>query len=528
MYSVIIVDDESSVRERVVGFLERKKDEYKIIGTYENGYDALLGGVPLEPDLIITDIKMPFINGLELIQRAKQELPLVQAIIISGYDDFDFAKQAIDLGVIGYISKPVTFEEIENALAKAKTELDKKLNVDKDIKDLQAKSESVLKIVQSDDLNKLVTLKTLPNNFAEKLQGDKIDVDKENIAFAVFDPDEDEDSLSYEDSELVNFYLEQYIAEEFSSYVYYVFDNGASRSLFFGSDHPFDKLEIQGRFARIIAKIRKTCGVPLSVGVSEFASKENITSFRKIYRHAKWTLEYRTVIGTNITLFYSDLEGAKNSNVGKVDENEFKGIAYAILYGKDEDAKLHTEKMIDTISSISFKDSYFLIVNNLLDSILKSCVSIDKLYSTYLPHIAIVNQLFGCKNAEATKDCFDELIDKVIAINDEQRTTGVDEAYEHIQHFIDSNFSQSTLSLDDVANELGYSVSYISAILKRHDTSFTKYLTQARMEKAKVLLADPQNKLITIANEIGYDDPYYFSHCFKKYTGVSPLEYRKS
>lgn len=142
--------------------------------------------------------------------------------------------------------------------------------------------------------------------------------------------------------------------------------------------------------------------------------------------------------------------------------------------------------------------------------------------------MAIVNRLFGCKNSEATKDCFDELIDKVIAINDEQRTTGVDEAYDHVQHFIDTNFQQSDLSLDDVANELGYSVSYISAILKRHDTSFTKYLTQVRMEKAKVLLADPNNKLITIANEIGYDDPYYFSHCFKKYSGMSPLEYRKS
>lgn len=371
MYNVIIVDDESSVRERVIGFLERKKDEYKIIGIYENGYDALLGGVPLGPDLIITDIKMPFINGLELIKRAKQELPLVQAIIISGYDDFDYAKQAIDLGVIGYISKPVTFEEIENALGKAKSELDKKLNVDKNIKDLQAKSESVLKIVQSDDLNKLVTLKTLPTNFAEKLKGDGIDVNKENLAFAVFDPDEDEDSLSYEESELVNFYLDQYVADEFAGYVYYVFDNGSGRSMFFGSDKPFDKLGIQARFARIIAKIHKTCGVPLSVGISEFAAKENITSFRKIYRHAKWTLEYRTVIGTNVTLFYSDLEGAKNQSVGKVDENEYKTIAYAILYGKDEDAKLSTEKMIETISSINYKDSYFLIVNNLLDSILK-------------------------------------------------------------------------------------------------------------------------------------------------------------
>ena len=70
-------------------------------------------------------------------------------------------------------------------------------------------------------------------------------------------------------------------------------------------------------------------------------------------------------------------------------------------------------------------------------------------------------------------------------------------------------------------------MSYISAILKKNNTSFTKYLTEVRMEKAKILLANPENKLLTIANQVGYEDAYYFSHCFKKYTGISPLEYRK-
>ena len=184
--------------------------------------------------------------------------------------------------------------------------------------------------------------------------------------------------------------------------------------------------------------------------------------------------------------------------------------------------------MIDTISSIEYKDSYFLIANNLLDAILKSCTAIDKLYASYMPHVAIVNRIYGSKSPDTTKQYFNELVDKVIAINQDQRTSGIDEAYEHIRQYIESHYSKSTLSLDDLANELGYSVSYISAIFKRNDSSFTKYLTTVRMEQAKLLLANPENKLVTIANEIGYDDPYYFSHCFKKYFGVSPLEYRKS
>ena len=321
MYNVIIVDDEATVRNRLLGFLKRHEDEFKVIGTYENGYDAMIGGIPLEPDLIITDIKMPFITGLELIKQAKQELPLIQAIIVSGYDDFDFAKQAIDLGVVGYISKPVTFEEISDALSKAKTELDKKYSIDKNIKDLQERNESVLKMVQSDDLNKLTTLKSIPVNFRAQLKADGIRIDDPYVLFAIFDSDQDEDELSFEDSELVNYYLGQYIGEEFAGYSSTVFKSGNAISVLIGSATLFNKEELQARFARVIAKIKRTCEVSFSAGVSDFGVTPEIASYRKLYRHARWTLEYRTVVGTNVALFYSDLENTKNSIVGKVDEN---------------------------------------------------------------------------------------------------------------------------------------------------------------------------------------------------------------
>ena len=102
----------------------------------------------------------------------------------------------------------------------------------------------------------------------------------------------------------------------------------------------------------------------------------------------------------------------------------------------------------------------------------------------------------------------------------------IESSFNQIKLFIENNYKNPLLSLEDVANELGYSVSYISAILKKNNTSFTKYLTDIRMNASLPLLAKSNEKLITIANEVGYEDPYYFSHCFKKYFGTSPLEYR--
>jgi two-component system response regulator YesN len=527
MYKVLIADDEATVRDRLTDFVGRLPKDFKVVGVYENGYDALLNASALAPDLIITDIKMPFIDGLELIRQTKQELPLVQAIIVSGFDTFDFAKQAIDLGVIGYITKPATFDEVQEALLKAKAELDKRLVIDKNLNDLQAKKESILDMVKVDDLNKLVTLKNLPKNFEAKLKADGIIISKKILGFAVFDTDVSADELSYEKNELVRYYLGQYIDEEFPAGDAFYFSNNGDNSLLFQATDDVTKEMIQASFARIIAKIEKTCGVSLSVGISDVGDAKDIVSYRKLYRHAKWTLEYRTVIGNNVVLFYDDL-ASKGVSIGKVDDNDFKNVSYAILYGKLSEAKKLVSKMVETITNKEFKDSYFLIINNLLDSILKSCVALDKLYVEYMPHLAIMNEIMGQKNANGLIKTFNALIEKVIAINQEKRISGVDEAFASIRHFIDDNYTTNSLSLDKVADKLGYSVSYISAILKKNDTSFTKYLTQVRMEKAKLLLANPANKVVTIANEVGYDDPYYFSHCFKKYTGVSPLEYRKS
>jgi len=528
MYKVIIADDESSVRERLLNLLKKKSAEFEVIGSYENGYDALTSGVILEPDLIISDIKMPYISGIELIREAKQSLPLVQSIIISGYDSFDFAKQAIDLGVISYVSKPITYADLEEALNKAKIELDKKLSIDKNLDNLQRQVESSLKILQGNDLMRLITMKDVSESYKQKLKEEGIKIETKYQLIVLIDSDQELDSISNEKFELMRYYAKKYFSDEFAGYVdFYSYDDSESTVLLLCSDKKLNKDEIIDKLNEVIAKVKRTCDVSVSCGVSEINSGES--SYRKLYRHAKRCLEYRTVVGSNIELFFDDLETHNNSikAIGKVDENEYKTISYDILYGKKEDAKNRIHNLVNMISSTEYSESYYFILNNLLDTILKSCINLSSLYTDYLPHLDIAQKVYTLKTSDQVYEYLDVLLDEVTKINESSRLSGVESSFGQIKQYIENNYTKSTLGLDDIANELGYSVSYISAILKKNDTSFTKYLTDIRMEKAKSLLADNNSKLIAIAAAVGYEDPYYFSHCFKKYYGVSPIEYRK-
>lgn len=529
MYKVIIVDDEISVRQRLLNLMTKLKDRFEVVGVFENGYDALENGITLSPDLIITDIKMPYIDGIEFLRRAKLELPLVQSIIISGFDSFDYAKQAISLGVIGYITKPITFNELQETVLKAKEELDKKLLINKDLESLKIKENTALRIIADSDLRKLITLKEVPDVFIEKLKNEGINLDRKFLLLGVFDYDQESENVTFEDTELVSIYLEKYISDELedSSFDYIIFTNNSYYNIFLLSDDEFNKEDVQSRFSRVILKMKKATKVSLSLGFSNIGTSiENGTNFRKLYRHAIRVLEYRTVVGSNIVLFYDDVD-KEQAQIGKIDENDYKAINYEILYGKVDVVKEKIESILNNITLDSFKSTYYFILNNLIDCLLKSCVNLQLLFTQYMSNIEIMQNVMNLKTSESLSSFFNNLVDEIDKINKACRQSGVENSYTRIKNYIEKNYANSLLSLEDVANELGYSVSYISAILKKNNTSFTKYLTGVRMEKAKQLLANPENKMLMIANEVGYEDPYYFSHCFKKYTGISPLEYRK-
>ena len=528
MYRVIIADDEESVRNRVLSMLEKLKDDFVVSGSYENGFDALEAGIPLEPDIIITDIKMPYVTGIELIRRAKMELPLVHSIIISGYDSFDYAKEAIALGVVGYLTKPIMFEEFSSIMMKVKQSLDEQWKNSNTLKNLEEKAKDSLKYIRSDDLNKLITLKSIPDNLREKLLEDGIRLDYDNQLIAVFDSDSDF-TLSFEQADMMFENLDTYLHDEFeNTYSFYSFHSDNQLVVLLLSDDAIDMERLTLSLNEISAKVKRSSGVSVSCGLSDIANGE--VNYRKLYRHAKRALEFRTVLGHDLVLSFSELEKENEGNIrsGKIDENEYKNLSYLISYGKKEAVVDKIGSFVNQICSPTYKDNYFFILSNILDSILRSSISLSDFYQDFDSQVEITKNLFSLKSKETLSEYLITIAERVMNVNEKKRLSGVKNSYDQICHFLEVHYTDCNLSIEDVANELSYSVSYISAILKKNNTTFTKITTDLRMKKAVELLSNNENRIISIAKEVGYSDPYYFSHCFKKYSGMSPDEYRKN
>lgn len=525
MYRVIIADDEESIRNRLKHMLEKLPD-FELVGYFENGFDTLENGIALAPDILITDIRMPYVNGIDLIRQMKMELPLIQSIIISGYDSFDYAKEAISLGVIGYLTKPLSLEEFTGTMGKAKELLDRQSISDLNLKALEQKAMSSIRFLQSEDLNRLIKIKNVDENFKGKLLEDGINLDFKYQFFVIFDPD-DEDP-GFEQQDLLYYYLRKTVEENVIDPLhYYFFLNDNQYVLLLMKNDTIDTAQIIDKLTNIVAKIKKALKISVSCGVSDVMTDP--INYRKIFRHAKRCLEYRTVFGRNMVFSFPDLE-KENQDLqtnAKVDENEYRTLTYLLSYGKKEEARQQIEKLINQISSPEYRENYNYILSNILDAILKSCIALNDFYLGFDSHVEITSNLYNLKTINSVVEFYSRIANRVIQINESKRLSGLESSFERIVHYIESHFSDTSLSIDDVARELSYSVSYISAILKKNGTSFTKLTMEFRMKKAVDLLLDANNKVIVVAKEVGYSDPYYFSHCFKKYTGMSPDEYRK-
>ncbi len=339
MYKIVIADDESIVRERLLSLLKKLDSDFEVVGSFENGYDALLGIEKLQPDLLITDIKMPYIDGINLIKQAKFEVPLLQSIIISGYDSFEFAKQAIDLRVVGYLTKPISFEELKEVIYKAKNETEKVVNADQNETNLKKQVLENLSLMQEDDLSSLIQLKTISESFKAKLDNDGINLDFEYQFIAIFDNDQEDESLSYDKNEYFRVLVSKYFEEEFKElFKFYTFIHESQFVALCVSSEQLDREIIVDKIKTINARLMKIANISVSCGISDLMKKSEV-NYRKMFRHAKRCLEYRTVVGTNLVMVFEDLENIKSHQIGKVDENEYKAISYEILYGKTEKAK---------------------------------------------------------------------------------------------------------------------------------------------------------------------------------------------
>ena len=157
LYRIILVDDEEEVRKSIIRKIDWTAVGFAVVGDAENGEDALEKIENLEPDVVLTDIRMPYMDGLTLAERIRQKYPSMKIVIFSGYDDFEYAKQAIKLNVTEYILKPVNVEELTAILKRIKTNLDEEIEQKRNVNLLRENYKRSLPILREQFLKDLIS-----------------------------------------------------------------------------------------------------------------------------------------------------------------------------------------------------------------------------------------------------------------------------------------------------------------------------------------------------------------------------------
>ena len=523
MYKLVVVEDERDVRRRLVGLIERSGIDFEIISEYENGIDAYDGIIVDAPDLVLTDIKIPYINGIELSRRLREVLPLVKIAIITGFNEFDFAKEAANLGVVGFISKPVTSEDITATLSKAKAMLDEEYLTASSLNRFQEVYERSLPILRENDLYRLSNTVELSTALENKLKYNGVNLDYKCFICCLFDFDEPQEGNT-EKFDLAFSSVRKYVGEELGALCECeLFNRYEKLCLIIKSDKKPKTEEIDIILERIILRVSRFSGMPISVGMSSVY--ENNRNFAAMVKEAKRSLEYRRILGGGKVFFYEN--ALPPASKLSVDDASIKEIGYAMHFRSAGKCTLMIDELRATLENS--KESHHYVVTSILNVLIKACDNLDGLYSRHGGPDGLYSRFFEIKTVDEVFDFLKELAVEIEALNEDVIVSNVEQNLRKITSHMEAHFCDSDISFETVAKAVNFSTSYISALLKKNlNTSFVKLLTSMRMEKAKELLADPTLKIIDIAEKLGYSDSYYFSHCFKKYTEVSPKEYRNN
>lgn len=532
MYKVLIADDEANVREGIRDNINWSELGFEFVGDFENGSDALDAVERLHPDVVFTDICMPFVDGLELARDILEKFPLTKIIILTGYDEFEYAQQAVKLKAYDYLLKPVTASELRKILHKIKSDLDDEIHKREDISRLKMQLKESLPVLRERFLNRMLLGHLQEDSLKDKLNYLNICLKGSNYIVAAIDVDDYSDlrrSHPGTEEELLLLAIYNVCDEIVTKYNGgIVFQNNNEDTIAILQS---DNVEPMGEKAvNICEEIRQTIEKYLrftvTIGLGTVCS--SLKDIGISYKNSVKALDYRFLLGKNRVISICDITENLNAPCSYNREWEVK------LASK---VKIGTEQEIDGI------------ISNLIQSLKVSFVSIKQCY-IYIQHaiISIVDalndfgdsniQIFGneysplteiytLKTLEEVEIYLREFCKKASCFFSNKRNNFIRIQAAKAEEYIKENYMDENISMKDICKHILMSPSYFSMIFKNiTGETFIEYLTRIRIEKAMELLKGTDLKSYEIAHRVGYGDPHYFSLIFKKVTGMSPTEYR--
>ena len=534
MYKLIIVDDEEEVRKGIIQKIDWASFGFDIPREAENGRDALDLIEENVPDAVITDITMPVMDGLKLSSIISECYPTVKIVILTGFDEFKFAQQAIRYGVIDYILKPVLPKDINNLMTRLRNIIDEEVSQKEDINRLRSHYIKSLPIIREKFLTQLVTgsLSRAETDRRIQMYDVKLKGSTFMVAAAAIDAESMERSgYGGDDSELCKFAIlniSKEIIEKYPSGEAFFHDDNL---VFILGSEDKDKNYLLTKTISLLDEIRfnikKYLKIDISIGLGSMSNSVN--KLKESYKNALSALEYKRLIGVNKVIYIEDLEPQSTDDI-IFDEEKENLLISSIKFGSEKDVLEAIRDIFDDIirPTLTLKDYqlYFL-------EIVATLSRLGRKFQVDIGQMLEVSNINAEIQKYTTLEEIKEWIEKIcIELNktiSSRMQTKTQMLLEKAKDYINKNYSDDTLSLQKLADHLYISACYLSMIFKKEaDETFLKYLVRVRLDAAKDLLRNTDLRTAEIAERVGYPDINYFSFFFKKNVGMSPREYRNS
>lgn len=517
MVKVIIVDDEDIIREGISNFIDWESLGLELVGQAANGKEAAELVSAAEPEIIITDVKMPMMTGIELLALAKEKCPDCAVIMISSYDQFEYAQQSLNLGAFAYLLKPIDTDRLIELLKAASSR----------IKQIKAEAaamntyKNVLEQAQTDMLEnkiKVMVFGGKPDNFnygeeqyLKQFSGASIIT--VFAAWPVFREEVFRDKLEGK--------LDAWIMEQRAHLEVKRFQN-QNRMTIFCVLHKTESRILDKKLYHIYAQYYGE--VVLGISTAE----DLMGNLSDAYKQSMEAVEYR-FFTEQVVIYYHDARKEIHTSFKDMPDwsKELKKC-----FGRSGDGEIHT-LVAALLKYIYEMKPSGVIIRTAVSSILLEMIKLlreaggkpeDIFLSVSDTIAAILNETdpdrMGMKllevllNADEYRNRLEQLRPNSVVFK--------------AKRFIEENYQNPALRLEDVANHVYINPSYFSTIFSRElKVSFVEYLTMVRMEKALELLKGTNLKVYEVARRVGYQNVSWFHVAFKKYAGGKPGEFRR-
>ncbi len=517
MYKVLLVDDERIILDGISKIIDWNAHGTELVGTARNGLEAYEFILLHQPDIVITDIRMPGMDGLQLVEKVRENDQHVQFIMLSGFNEFDYARKAMRYGVKHYLLKPCNEQLITQALSEVVEDWNQALNKEQFMVKIERELKKVLPHVKEQFLKELVTNKTYgKRDWDDYCNLFGIQLDNQKVRMLLFQL---EGTFEFE-----HMFALKNIAEDILGVQTLLLSTTISKQvLLLLEDSNEDDL-----LFGLIESIKNTFSgfykIDVTIALSEAG---DISQARGMYRETVACLNYRFYLGEGSLITKRDIGTVEEDHQLDFTYDEDK-LCMLIKTGRVDDVLREIEELFEVLVRLRMETTvtksyvipiYMAIIRQAnprgMHIYLKEFVRFDKLDTIlalreFVEHTA---KEITSEHYELTKNKQSSVVSKV-------------------EQIIRNNLHNTQLSLNGVASEMLYmNADYLGKLFKKETGErFSNYVMKARMEKAIELIGEMDDvKVFELAELLGFgDNPQYFSQVFKKFTGFTPSEFKRA